>query len=118
MLVNGVEIANYKSSDKIFFGPIKEVIRLNAGDDYDVINLPTITLGDSVVSGGTTALIRPVIRGSVKSVLVDPQDFDIRRVQSVTISGGNGSGAVLEPILDTKYREVEFDAREHCRWWY
>ena len=44
--------------------------------------------------------------------MVDPQDFDIRRVQSVTISGGNGSGAILEPILDTKYREVEFDARE------
>ena len=112
MLVNGVEISNYKSDDKIFFGPIKEVVRLNAGDDYDVINPPTVTLGDSVVSGGTTALIQPVIRGSVKSVLVDPQDFDIRRVQSVTISGGNGSGAILEPILDTKYREVEFDARE------
>ena len=112
MLVNGVEISNYKSFDKIFFGPIKEVISLNVGDDYDVINLPNVTLGDSVVSGGTTALVRPVVRGSVKSVLVDPQDFDIRRVQSVTISGGNGSGAILEPILDTKYREVEFDSRE------
>ena len=112
MLVNGVEISNYKSFDKIYYGPVSEVTLLNDGVDYDVINPPTVSLGDSVVSGGTTALVRPVVRGSVKSVLVDPQDFDIRRVQSVTISGGNGTGAVLEPILDTKYREVEFDARE------
>ena len=112
MLVNGVEIINYKSLDKIYFGPIEEVELLNNGVDYDVINPPTVTIDNSVVSGGTTALVQPVVRGSVKSVLVDPQDFDIRRIQSVTISGGNGSGAILEPVLDTKYREIEFDARE------
>jgi len=112
LLINGVEISNYKSFDKIYYGPVGKVDLLNAGSDYDVINPPTVTLGNSVVSGGTTALIRPVVRGSVKSVHVDPQDFDIRRVQSITISGGNGNGAILEPILETRYREVEFDARE------
>ena len=112
MLINGVEISNYKSFDKIYYGPVSKVDLLSGGSDYDVINPPTVTLGNPVVSGGTTSLVRPVIRGSVQSVQVDPQDFDIRRVQSVTISGGNGTGAILQPVLDTRYREIEFDARE------
>ena len=39
MLINGVEISNYKSSDKMYFGPLKEVSVLNGGDNFDVINL-------------------------------------------------------------------------------
>ena len=30
---------------------------------------------------------------------------------SVTISGGNGSGAVLKPVVTKRQREIEFDAR-------
>ena len=111
MLVNGVEIVNYKSNDKIYYGPLENVKLYNGGKDYDVINPPLVDIDDSIVSGGTTALVRPVIKGSLHSVLVDPQDFDLKDVISVTISGGNGTGAILEPILETRYREVEFDSR-------
>jgi len=111
MLVNGVEIVNYKSNDKIYYGPIKEIKLYNSGKDYDVINPPFIDIDDPVVSGGTTALSRAIVKGSVQSVLVDPQDFDLKDIISVTISGGNGNGAILEPILETRYREVEFDSR-------
>ena len=38
MLINGVEIKNYKSDDKIFFGPLENVKILNGGSNYDVIN--------------------------------------------------------------------------------
>ena len=43
MLINGVEISNYKSNDKIYYGPLSSVEVLNAGDGYDVINPPVIT---------------------------------------------------------------------------
>ena len=45
MLVNGTEVVNYKSNDKIYFGPIKNVRLYNGGKNYDVINPPTIEIG-------------------------------------------------------------------------
>ena len=56
-------------------------------------------------------LLEPVVRGGVTEVKIDPQDFDLIDVPSITISGGNGSGIVLQPVLETRYREIEFDAR-------
>ena len=44
-------------------------------------------------------------------IQVDPQDFDIQKVLSVTIEGGNGSGATFEPILSKRKREIPFDGR-------
>ena len=51
------------------------------------------------------------IIGSVKEVFVDPQPFDIDNVESVSIKGGNGSGAVLRPVVGARFREIEFDSR-------
>jgi len=110
MLVNGVEIINYKSTDKIYYGPIEKIRLYNGGTNYDVISPPEIVISSPGV-GCTTALVRPVVKGNVKEVKVDPQDFDIKDVISVTIDGGNGSGAILEPVVGTRYREIEFDAR-------
>lgn len=110
MLINGVEIINYKSDNKIYYGPIEKVRLFNGGDGYDVINPPNIEIADPIV--GTTALVQPVLTGIVSSIIVDPQDFDLKNVFSVTLSGGNGDGAILEPILEKRYREVEFDSRE------
>ena len=42
MLINGVEIRNYKSDDKIYYGTLKSIEVLNGGNNYDVINLPLI----------------------------------------------------------------------------
>ena len=110
MLVNGVEITNYKSNDKIFYGPLESISLLNGGKNYDVLNPPNITL-TGPGAGSTNALIRPVVTGSISDVLVDPQDFDIKTVISTTIDGGNGSGVILEPILQERNREISFDAR-------
>ena len=114
MLKNGVEIVSYKSEDKIYFGPIETLDVLNTGFNYDVINPPTITLTDPPVGIGTgsKALIQPVVTGVVTSVIVDPQEFDLLNVRSVTISGGNGEGAVFQPFLTKRFREISFDARQ------
>ena len=108
MLINGVEIVNYKSNDKIYYGPLESTKVLDQGDDYDVINLPQL----SVSSGaGTTALLQPVISGSIKEVIVDPQNFNIKDILSIDAVGGGNGKAVLEPLILSKSRDVEFNAQ-------
>ena len=108
MLINGVEISNYKSRDNIYFGPIEDADILFGGTNYDVINLPIIRVS---TGAGTTAKIQPVISGKFEKVYVDSQDYNIDKIVSIDISGGNGSGVVLEPVLVSRSREVLFDAK-------
>ncbi len=110
LLINGVEILNYKSKDKIYFGPLEDVKVLNGGANYDVLVPPTLEVSLSS-TGGTRALVQPVVTGEVTDIQIDPQDFDIQKVLSVTVEGGNGSGAVFEPILSKRKREISFDGR-------
>jgi len=110
ILINGVEIINYKSDDKIYSGPLSSIKLLNGGSNYDAINLPKIVIPR--VGLGTTALVQPVISGSLKEVLVDQQNFDIEKILSITLSGGGGSGAILRPIVTKRVREISFDARQ------
>ena len=108
VLANGVEIYSYKSNSKIYYGPLEKINVLSGGSGFDVLNPPlTIVASD----GSSTALAQPVISGSVDKIYVDPQDFDIDVVVSVNLTGGNGTGAVFEPMLERKRREISFDAR-------
>jgi len=108
ILIDGVEITNPESKDKIYYGPLKEFNVLNTGKDYDVINPPEITIS---AGAGITALVEPIIEGSVKEVFVDPQDFDVNNIVSLSLTGGNGTGCILEPVIGERFREVEFDSR-------
>jgi len=110
ILVNGVEIINPESDDRVYYGPLSNFTVLNSGQGYDVINPPTIQI--SAPDSGTTAQVIPVVSGIVSSVFVDPQDFDVQDVLSVTLTGGNGSGCILEPVMGERYREVLFDSRQ------
>jgi hypothetical protein len=105
MLINGVEINNYKSTDKVYYGPLSAISVLNGGKEFDVINPPVI----SVSSG--TAKIQPVVSGTLKKVYVDSQNYDVDRIVSTNVTGGNGSGAVIEPVLAKRVRNVSFDSR-------
>ena len=109
MLINGVEISNYKSNDKIYYGPIERVDILSGGEDFDVINPPLVEVS---TGAGITAKIQPVISGGFEKVYVDTQNYNIGKITSVNISGGNGSGAVIEPVVIKRPREVLFDSVE------
>lgn len=109
MLINGVEISNYKSNDVIYYGPIEGANILSEGNDYDVINPPGI---DVSVGNGDIAKIQPVVSGKFEKVYVDIQDYNIDKISSIDISGGNGSGAVIDPVLVNKPRDVLFNADE------
>ena len=113
VLVDGTEISSPESRDRIYYGPLEEFEVVNSGRDYDVINPPeiTVSVGKGSTVGLVTALVEPVVVGSVKQVFVDPQTFDVEDVLSVSLTGGNGEGCVLEPVVGTRFREVEFDSR-------
>ena len=117
MLIDGVEITSPDSRDSIYYGPLDSFEVLNGGRDYNVQFPPSISIVSGVgntayVSGvSKQAYVEPVIEGSVKEVLVDPQVFDIVDCKSVTLTGGNGSGCVLEPIVGNRFREIQFDSR-------
>ena len=108
MLINGVEISNYKSEDKVYYGPLEKIRVLNGGKNYDVINLPKI----KVQGGSEEALAIPVITGTITDINVTPQEFDIEQITSISIEGGNSKGGLLQPILTKRRREVLFDARK------
>ena len=109
MLINGVEINNYKSKDVVYYGPIEDVDILSVGENFDVINPPLVEVSAGI---GTTAKIQPVISGSFEKVYVDTQNYSIDKISSIDILGGNGSGAVIEPVIIKKPREVLFNADE------
>ncbi len=111
ILIDGVQIRSPISEDYIYYGPIESVDVYNSGDEYDVVNPPKLVL-DSSIGGGVDALVEPVISGSVKNVFVDPHDFDIEEVKAISLTGGNGSGCLLEPIIGNRFRELEFDSRD------
>ena len=110
MLINGVEISNYKVDESVFYGPLNRVNVFNGGNNYDVANAPKVVVGDSPVATGTTALVQPVVTGSFEDILVDPVNFDIEEVLSVEITGGNGDGATASATLASEFREVFFNA--------
>ena len=110
MLINGVEITNYKSDKYIYYGPLKNLDIVNPGTNYDVLNPPSITIEDSS-TGINTAVGRLSIGGTITDVLIDPIDYEIKNVVSVDIHGGNGSGAIAQPITELTYRQFTFNAK-------
>ena len=111
MLINGVQIRSPISDNQIFYGPLSSVDVQNEGDDYDVINPPVINV-ESSPAGGVDAKIEPIIQGKVVDCLVDPQDFDIKSISNISLTGGNGTGCILEPVLGERNRFLEFDSRD------
>ena len=53
VLVNGVEILNYKSLDGLNYGKLESIVVDNPGFGYDVINPPNLVITDGVGSGAT-----------------------------------------------------------------
>ena len=84
------------SDNQIYYGPLESVDLLNGGSGYDVVNPPIVGIETST---GIGAAVEPIIQGTVKDVFVDPQEFDIDAIQSISLTGGNGSGCVLQLSL-------------------
>ena len=100
MLVNGVEIKNYKSEDYIYYGEVEQIDVIDGGDGYNIVNTPTLSILDSVGTGATGYC---AVEGSLSRIDILNPGFDYIEEPSISIKGGNGQGAIAKANL------VEFD---------
>ena len=109
ILVNGVEILNYKSNDAVYYGTIQEISVTSAGDNYDVINPPILEITDTV---GTGVSAYCEVQGSVERIDVLDGGFDYITTPTLKITGGNGSGCIANANLIQKEHSLTFDSTE------
>ena len=107
ILMNGVEILNYKANDFLYYGNIEKVNVVSSGEDYDVINLPIIEVS---VEESTTeaAKVYPEVTGELKKIDILDGGFDFIEEPKIKILGGNGDGAEATANLISFTHEVEF----------
>ena len=108
LLTNGVEILNYKSKDVIHFGQLERVEVLSGGSKYDVINPPNLKIKDNVGTGATGNVS---VSGSFEEIRVIDSGFDYIDHPTVSISGGNGKGAVASVNTKLIDYQVSFNAQ-------
>ena len=106
MLINGVEVKNYKSRDVVYYGQINSIEVVSGGSDYDVINPPELVVNDGVGAGATGYC---AVTGEFKEIRLVDTGFDYIEQPIIKITGGNGIGAVAEPKLLTIPHEVSFN---------
>ena len=109
ILVNGVEILNYKSNDVVHYGPIEKISVTSGGDNYDVINPPILSVSDST-GVGVSAYFE--VQGAVERIDVLDEGFDYLSTPTIKITGGNGSGCVAYPNIILKDHSLTFDSTE------
>ena len=86
ILINGVEIINYKSSDSIKYGDIRSLDITGAGEGYDVINPPVLGIVDGYGSGAEGIVS---VDGSLTGINIIDRGFAYLEPPTVTITGGS-----------------------------
>ena len=107
ILVNGVEILNYKSANSVYYGTLNSIDVLSSGENYDIINPPLLSITDSVGSGATGTC---AVKGSFKEIRILDSGFDYVEEPVIKITGGNGNNANAVAKLNTVQHEVIFNA--------
>ena len=108
ILINGVEILNYKSNNSINYGKIEKINVLSGGSNYDILNPPVLIVSDPV---GTGATGYAAISGGLQEIRVIDSGFDYEQTPKVTISGGNGSGATASVTMKQINHSVSFNSQ-------
>ena len=104
LLINGVEVLSYKSKNLVYYGNIKSIDVTGGGRYYDVINPPVLAVNDGVGAGATGYVST---KGNFQEIRILDPGFDYVETPTISISGGNGTGAKAECKLVTVPHEVE-----------
>ena len=108
ILINGVEIVNYKSDDFINYGDLRSIEVVNGGQNYDVINPPILSIQDDV---GTGATGKVAVEGQLVRFDIIDKGFDYVTTPIIRISGGNPKEeAVAEVNMSSIEHVVGFNA--------
>ena len=110
ILKNGVEVLNYKSSEAVYYGTIKDMEVISSGYNYDVINPPSLIIKDSVGTGATGYL---AVSGSLKRIEILDSGFDYEETPLVKIRGGNGKGAVADVNMNLITHQAAFNSQDN-----
>ena len=109
---NGVEILNYKSKDKLFYGKINNIEILSSGENYDVINPPRLNLDDTIFGvtygNGFEGILE--VSGYLDKIDLFNGGIGFIKDPLISVTGGNGKGARVEPILESYVYSEEFNA--------
>ena len=89
ILINGVEILNYKSSDLVYYGALQNIDVVAPGSGYDVITPPTLIISDIVGYGATGYC---AVKGFLSEIKIIDPGFDYQGTPKINITGGNGVG--------------------------
>lgn len=106
MLLNGVEILNYKSHDNVYYGKIEDIEVTSTDKNFDVINPPNLIITDDFGSQASGAL---AVSGDLKEIRILDRGFDYEEPPIVSITGGNGSGAIVSVMMKAIDHQTEFD---------
>ena len=114
ILINGVEVLNYKSKNNLYYGRINKIDVVAGGKNYDVVNPPVVRISDVNEEGftvGTGATGFASIKGKFEEIRILDSGFDYVDVPTVKISGGNPTRpAKAEAKLITLPHEVLFNS--------
>lgn len=109
MLCNGIEIQNYKSYDRIFYGKIESINVLNSGENYDLNNPPRFEINSE--TDILDATLCPQLTGDLKEIVVLYPGFDYKGTPTVNILGGGSRGEVKTEVkMKLASKELEFNA--------
>jgi len=110
ILLNGVELSNYKSNDFVYYGPIESVQDISDLSDYDVINPNVVEIADPN-GNGTNASIILHITGNLKRINIIDPGFDYLNIPKINITGGNGTGYKLDVNLIDFTHSLDFNSQ-------
>ena len=105
ILVNGVEILNYKAKEQINYGKIENIEVLSPGSNYDIISPPALVISDPVGTGATGDIS---VLGSLREIRVINPGFDYTETPTISITGGNGNGAKVSVNMKLVDHRVSF----------
>jgi len=108
ILINGVEILNYKSKDTVYSGPLEDIQVIFSGSGYDVINPPVLNISDSVGSGATGYC---AVNGILSEIRIIDPGFDYDETPIINITGGNGVNAKALANMKSITHQVSFNSQ-------
>jgi len=109
VFVNGVELRNYKSFDKIYYGPVDSITVLNPGNYYNILNPPQFKVVYDESESLYTKII-PQLKGKLINLLVTDPGFDYIETPTVKILGGNNFSVVADVKMKNVINQVDFNA--------
>ncbi|OUW81698.1 MAG: hypothetical protein CBD74_07985, partial [Saprospirales bacterium TMED214] len=107
ILVNGIEILNYKADENIFFGEIKNINVTQSSNTFDIVNPPELIVEDEVGVGAAGFV---AVSGSLDSIKIIDRGHDYQDTPVISISGGNGSGANVRVNMQSYIHSESFNA--------